>query len=75
MNADYLDQMPLRRLGTPDDIAAIVRFLLSPESSWITGQVISCGGGHTVRRGPDLDSLAQMAFKVTQQHPWSQPSE
>ena len=68
-NADYLDQMPLRRLGTPDDIAAVVRFLIGPESSWITGQVISCDGGHTVRRGPDLDPLAQLAFKATQQHP------
>jgi NAD(P)-dependent dehydrogenase (short-subunit alcohol dehydrogenase family) len=68
-NADYLDQMPLRRLGTPEDIAGIVRFLLGPESSWITGQVISCDGGHTVRRGPDLDPLAQMAFKVSQQRP------
>lgn len=74
-NADYLDQMPLRRLGTPDDIAAIVRFLIGSESSWITGQVISCDGGHTVRRGPDLDPLAQMAFKVTQQKPWLTPKE
>jgi len=69
-NADYLDQMPLRRLGTPDDIAAIVRFLIGPESSWITGQVISCDGGHTVRRGPDLDALAQIAFTVSQRQPW-----
>jgi NAD(P)-dependent dehydrogenase (short-subunit alcohol dehydrogenase family) len=68
-NADYLDQMPLRRLGTPDDIASAVRFLIGPESSWITGQVISCDGGHTVRRGPDLDPLAQLAFKATQQRP------
>jgi NAD(P)-dependent dehydrogenase (short-subunit alcohol dehydrogenase family) len=68
-NADYLDQMPLRRLGTPDDIASIVRFLIGPESSWITGQVISCDGGHTVRRGPDLDPLAHMAFKASQQRP------
>jgi NAD(P)-dependent dehydrogenase (short-subunit alcohol dehydrogenase family) len=70
-NADYLDQMPLRRLGTPDDIASIVRFLIGPESSWITGQVISCDGGHTVRRGPDLDPLASMAFKATQQRPYN----
>ena len=69
-NADYLDQMPLRRLGTTDDIASLVRFLIGPESTWITGQVISCDGGHTIRRGPDLDPLAQMVFKATQQQPW-----
>ncbi len=72
-NADYLDQMPLRRLGTTDDIAGLVHFLIGPESSWITGQVISCDGGHTIRRGPDLDPLAQMVFKATQQQPWPKP--
>ena len=70
-NADYLDQMPLRRLGTTDDIASIVRFLIGPESSWITGQVIAADGGHTLRRGPDLDSLAKMAMKADQQHPYA----
>ncbi len=70
-NADYLDQMPLRRLGTPEDIAEIVRFIIRPESSWVTGQVIAADGGHTLRRGPDLDSLAGLAFKASQQHPYS----
>jgi NAD(P)-dependent dehydrogenase (short-subunit alcohol dehydrogenase family) len=69
--ADYLDQMPLRRLGTPDDIASLVRFLIGPESSWVTGQVIASDGGHTLRRGPDLDHAARAVFKVDQQRPWS----
>jgi NAD(P)-dependent dehydrogenase (short-subunit alcohol dehydrogenase family) len=69
-NADYLDQMPLRRLGTTDDIANIVRFLIGPESSWVTGQVIAADGGHTLRRGPDLDPLAKLAMKADQQHPY-----
>ncbi|HEX2850449.1 MAG TPA: SDR family oxidoreductase [Acidimicrobiales bacterium] len=51
---DYLDQMPLRRLGTVDDIAAGVRFLAGPESSWVTGQCLGIDGGHTLRRGPDI---------------------
>jgi NAD(P)-dependent dehydrogenase (short-subunit alcohol dehydrogenase family) len=70
-NADYLDQMPLRRLGTPEDIANIVRFLIGPESGWVTGQVIASDGGHTLRRGPDLDSLAKLAMKVDQQRPYA----
>ena len=70
-NADYLDQMPLRRLGTPEDIANIVRFLIGPESSWVTGQVIASDGGHTLRRGPDLDPLAKMAMKADQSHPYA----
>jgi NAD(P)-dependent dehydrogenase (short-subunit alcohol dehydrogenase family) len=69
--ADYLDQMPLRRLGTTEDIANIVRFLIGPESSWVTGQVIACDGGHTLRRGPDLDAIAKAAVKADQQHPYA----
>jgi NAD(P)-dependent dehydrogenase (short-subunit alcohol dehydrogenase family) len=54
---DYLEQMPLRRLGTTDDIARAVRFLAGPESSWITGVCISADGGHHLRRGPNLDPV------------------
>lgn len=36
---------PLGRTGLPNDLAAIARFLLLPESSWITGQVIGVDGG------------------------------
>jgi len=36
---------PLGRLGTPDDIANALFFLLSPDNTWITGQTISVDGG------------------------------
>jgi NAD(P)-dependent dehydrogenase (short-subunit alcohol dehydrogenase family) len=54
---DYLAQMPLRRLGTTDDVAAAVRFLAGPEASWITGQMLGVDGGHSLRRGPNLDGI------------------
>lgn len=38
-------QHPLRRLGEADDPAALAAFLLGPEASWITGQVIAVDGG------------------------------
>jgi NAD(P)-dependent dehydrogenase (short-subunit alcohol dehydrogenase family) len=38
---------PLKRLGTPEDIAAMAAFLLSPESEWITGQVFGVDGGRS----------------------------
>lgn len=37
--------IPLKRLGTPEDIAALANFLASDESSYITGQVIPVDGG------------------------------
>lgn len=37
--------VPLRRLGTPGDVASAVSFLMSPGASYITGQVISVNGG------------------------------
>ena len=51
---DYLRCMPISRIGTPDDVGAIVSFLLSDAAGWITGQVIGVDGGHTIRRGPEL---------------------
>jgi 3-oxoacyl-[acyl-carrier protein] reductase len=38
-------RIPLRRLGTPDDVAAAVCFLASDEAAYITGQVLAVNGG------------------------------
>ena len=38
-------RIPLRRLGSPDDVAAAVCFLASDEASYITGQVLAVNGG------------------------------
>jgi len=51
---EYLRRMPLARLGTSDDVGALVAFLLSDDAGWITGQCIPVDGGHTIRQGPDL---------------------
>ena len=40
-----LKQIPLGRLGKPDDVAQAVRFLVSPEAAYITGHVLHVNGG------------------------------
>jgi NAD(P)-dependent dehydrogenase (short-subunit alcohol dehydrogenase family) len=45
----YKSQVPLRRLGTPDDLTAIVVFLASPGAAYITGQVYTVDGGYTMQ--------------------------
>ena len=59
---DYMQCMPISRMGTPDDIGQAVRFLCGPEASWITGVVLSVDGGHHLRRGPDVSVFAEAAF-------------
>lgn len=39
------DEVPLGRIGTPEDVAELIAFLASDKSSFITGQVIGCDGG------------------------------
>jgi 3-oxoacyl-[acyl-carrier protein] reductase len=43
-----LNNIPLKRLGKPEDVAKAVRFLCSENASYITGQVISVDGGMTM---------------------------
>ncbi len=59
---DYLDCMPISRHGKTEDIAQAVRFLCGPESSWVTGVVMSVDGGHHLRRGPDVSPFSRMVF-------------
>lgn len=48
--ADRLPSIPMRRLGTAADLAGVIAFLASEESSYITGQIIELSGGLNLGR-------------------------
>ncbi|MEO6912085.1 MAG: SDR family oxidoreductase [Edaphobacter sp.] len=39
------DKIPMKRTGTPEEVAAVVHFLASPDSSFVTAQCYDVSGG------------------------------
>ena len=48
MKKEFLSRTPGGRLGSPEDIAKVVSFLLGPDSGWIYGQTIIADGGYSL---------------------------
>ena len=51
---EYVDNTALGRAGTPEDVAAAVVFLCSPQASWLTGEILDLNGGAHLKRYPDI---------------------
>ncbi len=60
--ASYLRNTPMEDVGQPEDVAHLARFLIGPESRWITGVAINVDGGHALRRGPDFGEFVEPAI-------------
>lgn len=43
-----LERIAVRKTGSPEDIARGVRFFVAPDASWVSGQVLSIDGGHSL---------------------------
>jgi NAD(P)-dependent dehydrogenase (short-subunit alcohol dehydrogenase family) len=52
--ADDRRDVPLGRMGTADDVAALIAFLLSPAASYISGSVLRVDGGRTIASRPEV---------------------
>ena len=50
---EFLSLQALPRSGEVDDVAHAIRYLAGPESSWVTGQLLTVDGGNTLRAFPD----------------------
>ena len=60
MLAAFVEGQPIARGGEVGDIAAAIRYLAGPESSWVTGQHLTVDGGHTLRAFVDYETLIDL---------------
>lgn len=68
----FVAGQPISRAGVVDDIAQAVRYFAGPESGWVTGQLLTVDGGHTLRAFVDYRQL--LSIPELQKAPLGEPS-
>ena len=56
--ADHRTDVPLGRMGTPEEVAAVIGLLIGPDASYVTGEVWTVDGGRTALSTADAGRLA-----------------
>ncbi len=59
---DWVANTPMDDVGQPEDVAGLVRYLIGPDSRWVTGTAIDIDGGNSLRAGPDFTPLLEPAY-------------
>ena len=62
---EYVENTPLGRVGTPEDVADAVLFLVSDKASWMTGEVLDLNGGAHLKRYPDVLAHVERMMSAT----------
>ncbi len=60
--SSYIENTPMDGVGESEDVAHLARFLVGPESRWVTGCAINVDGGHALRRGPNFTQFVEPAI-------------
>jgi enoyl-[acyl-carrier-protein] reductase (NADH) len=53
---------PLRLEGSGEEIGEAIAYLSGPRGTWVTGQVLSVDGGHSIPQGASFEPVVRVAF-------------
>ena len=57
--ADHRMDVPVGRMGTPDEVASVIGFLVGPDATYVTGEIWTVDGGRTVLSTADAGRLSR----------------
>jgi NAD(P)-dependent dehydrogenase (short-subunit alcohol dehydrogenase family) len=58
----WIANTPMGDVGQSEDVAGLVRYLIGPESRWVTGTIINIDGGNALRSGPNFKPFVEPMY-------------